>query len=197
MSATTTEDAALIARIARGETAALDALYDRYSRLVFSVVLTTLGDRSTAEEATLDAFMRVWRSAASYDPSRGKVSTWLLTVARHHAIDILRRGSTRAESRSVSLDDLFFAADPDATDPGADVELSAQRKRVREALEQLPTEQRQALALAYFKGLSQKEIADQLKQPLGTVKTRIRLAMSKLRTLLADEDDTPETSAGT
>jgi RNA polymerase sigma-70 factor, ECF subfamily len=189
------DDTRLIRQIAGGQEPAMEALYDRYNRLVFSVALAVVGDAAVAEEVTLDVFVHAWRGAASYDPARAKVSTWLLAIARHHAIDVLRWQSSRVDSKSLLLDDLPFQTDPDLPDPEDQVDLSMQQKRVQSALSTLPSDQREALFLAFFKGYSHNQIADLLEQPLGTVKTRIRLAMQKLRQLLIDEHQPSDTSA--
>lgn len=173
----------------------MEALYDRYNRLVFSVAFAVVGDRSVAEEVTLDVFVHVWRGAKTYDPTRAKVSTWLVAIARHHAIDVLRWQSARLDSKSLFLEDLPSQDDPDPPDPEEQAQRSLERKFVRGALEELPTDQRQALFLAFFKGYSHQQIAEVLHQPLGTVKTRIRLAMQKLRTLLITLDPSTDTSA--
>jgi RNA polymerase sigma-70 factor (ECF subfamily) len=178
------EDAALLRLIARGQTDALDELYKRYNRLVFSLALAMVSDRAVAAEITLDVFTDIWRRADTYRAERAKVSTWLTAIARHRAIDALRRSSARPESQSVSWDEL---PTPDPYDLEDHVERILKRERVRAAIAQLPLEQRQTLALAYFKGYTQREIAELLDQPLGTVKTRIRMAMQKLRRLLAEE----------
>ena len=187
MTSDSTSDVLLLQQIANGQSTALEALYDRYNRLVFSVVLAILGERSVAEEVTLDVFVHVWRGARTYEAGRAKVTTWLTAVARHHAIDVLRWQSVRVDSTSLPLDDTSFTQDKSIPDMEEQAELSAQRKNVQEAISQLPMEQRQALFLAYFKGFSQQQIAEVLKQPLGTVKTRIRLAMQKLRHRLLEE----------
>jgi RNA polymerase sigma-70 factor (ECF subfamily) len=187
------DDVTLIRLIADAHTGAVQELYDRYNRLVFSVALAVLGDRSVAEEATLDVFVRVWQGAKTYRPDRAKVNTWLVAITRHHAIDILRWQNSRPDVKSLSLDDLSLSNGPAVPDTEQHVESSLQRARVRNAVAQLPPDQRQALVLAYFKGYSHQQISDVLKQPLGTIKTRIRLAMQKLReTLLDDGSDTSE-----
>lgn len=187
MNLESSDDTHLIALIAKAHPDALEVLYVRYRRLIYSVTLAVLGDRSTSEEATLDVFLRVWRGANTYDPSRAKVRTWLLVIARHHAIDILRRRGRRLDTTSLSLDDMTLIDDTDAPDPEESAEMAMQREEIREAFKQLPGEQRQVLILAYFKGYTQGQIAELLAQPLGTVKTRGRLAMKKLRKLLSKE----------
>lgn len=181
------DDLDLLHRVAGGDGQALEAIYDRYSRLVFSVALHLVGERTAAEEVTLDAFTRLWQNAADYDPSRAQLSTWLTSIARHRAIDRLRRRGVRPEGHSLSLDSDGFVLPADNPAPEENAALRLQRQRVHAALRALPEEQRQALALAYWRGLSQREIAEHLGLPLGTVKTRIRLAMEKLRFLLREE----------
>jgi RNA polymerase sigma-70 factor (ECF subfamily) len=181
------DDASLIEQIARARKDALSELYDRYNRLVFSVAYAILGDRAIAEEVTLDVFVRVWQRAKTYQPERAKVSTWLVAITRHHAIDILRRKKSHPEESSLDWDIASLQNGFALHNPEEDTNLALQQERVREALTQLPAEQRQALVLAYFKGYSHTQIAEALKQPLGTVKTRIRLAMQKLRQLLKED----------
>jgi RNA polymerase sigma-70 factor (ECF subfamily) len=134
--------------------------------------------------------MRVWQKAETYRADQAKVSTWLTHIARHHAIDILRRRSVRPDHFAVTWDDVDFKAESPDQDPQEMTEISMRRERVQAALAQLPEEQKQALILAYFSGYSHSQIAEALKQPLGTVKTRLRLAMQKVREFLSDEVDT-------
>lgn len=181
------DDGNLLYRVAGGDELALEAIYDRYSRLVFSVALHLVGERTAAEEVTLDVFTRLWQNAADYDPARAQLSTWLTSIARHRAIDRLRRRDVRPEGHSLSLDGADFTLAADNVSPEESTAARMQRQRVHAALSELPEEQRRALALAYLRGLSQREIADELGLPLGTVKTRIRLAMEKLRFLLREE----------
>jgi len=181
------EDSALISLIARHKTDAMDELYERYNRLVFSVAFAMMGDRAVAEEITLDVFLSVWRGAGTYQPDRAKVSTWLIAITRHHAIDILRWKNSRPESNSLSWDEVSLPDGSPARELEDGVDMSLEGQRVREAIAQLPTDQRQALGLAYLKGYTHLQIAELLKQPLGTVKTRIRLALQKLRQILNEE----------
>jgi RNA polymerase sigma-70 factor (ECF subfamily) len=194
MSSPAADDAALISQIAAGRSEALSELYDRYNRLVFSVALAVVGDRATAEEITLDAFVLVWQRADQYRPDRAKVSTWLTAITRHHAIDILRHQNSRLETKTDLWDDVAGDSRPGDGDPNIHaledgVELAMQRERIQAAISQLPADQQEALALAFFGGYSHQQIADRLKQPLGTIKTRIRLAMQKLRHLLHEGED--------
>lgn len=174
-------------RIARRDETALAELYDRYGRLVMGVALSIVGDRATAEEVTLDIFMRVWQNAASYDPGLAKVPTWLSRMTRNRGIDRVRREAVRPAAHSVSFDDgvLPFRNPGDAETA---VVQRLERQRVRSAVASLPAEQRQALALAFFQGYTHSEIAGLLEQSLGTVKGRIRGGMVRLRELLAAEE---------
>jgi RNA polymerase sigma-70 factor (ECF subfamily) len=181
------DDASLLKQIARAQMDAFGELYDRYNRLVFSVAYAILGDRTIAEEVTLDVFVRVWQRAQTYQPERGKVSTWLVAIARHQAIDVLRWKKSQPQAASLDWD---VASPHDKVvlhNPEERAELAQQRERVRAALAQLPDEQRQVLALAYFRGYTHSQIAEALGEPLGTVKTRIRLGMQKLRELLKED----------
>jgi RNA polymerase sigma-70 factor (ECF subfamily) len=180
--------------IAEARAEALEELYNRYNRLVFSVALAIMGERDVSEEVTLDVFMRVWRRAKTYHPDRGKVSTWLIAITRHHAIDVIRWRNSRSDSKNISLDDISEYCDRLSADPQESAELAWQRTEIHQAFERLPNEQRQVIVLAYFKGYSQSQIADLLAQPLGTIKTRIRLGMQKLRQLLAGEEQPSDKS---
>ncbi len=183
------DDERLIRLIVQGQEGALAQLYDRYNRLIFSLALAVVDDRATAEEITLDVFMRVWQKAETYRAEQAKVSTWLTHIARHHAIDILRRRSVRPDHFAVAWDDVDFKAESPDQDPQEMTEISMRRERVQAALAKLPEEQKQALLLAYFSGYSHSQVAEALHQPLGTIKTRLRLAMQKLREFLGDEAD--------
>ena len=179
------DDETLIRLITQEQAEALGALYDRYSRLVFGLALNALGNPSTAEEVTQDVFLRIWQKADTYRAEQGKVSTWLSRIARNRAIDVLRQQGVRPERRSVEWAEVPAAAVPQVQGPEEEVALALEQQRVRAAVALLPEEQRQVLALAYFQGHSQSQIAELLGQPLGTVKTRVRLAMGKLRQLLS------------
>ena len=178
------DDIQLLRLIAQAQTEALDELFDRYNRLVFSVALAIVGDRGTAEEITLDVFVQVWKRAGTYQQDRAKVSTWLIAITRHHSIDILRWQKSRPETDSLDWEGISLNNGPVVHNLEEKVELSLQRDRVRKALSQLPDEQRETLIMAYFKGYTQSQISEALGQPLGTIKTRIRLGMQKLRKLL-------------
>ena len=178
------DDINLVREIAQAQNGALHELFDRYNRLVFSVAFAIVGDRSTAEEVTLDVFVQVWKHAATYRPDRAKVSTWLIAITRHHAIDILRWQKSRPEADSLNWDGISLQNGPTSHNLEEHVEIAMQRERVRNAMSQLPEDQREPLVMAYFKGFTQSQISEALGQPLGTIKTRIRLGMQKLRKLL-------------
>jgi len=183
----TLDDETLIRLIVQARAEALSALYDRYSRLVFSLALNSVGDPATAEEITQDVFLRVWQRARQYHADRAKVSTWLTSITRHRAIDQLRRRGSRSEQHSVDWAELTPGAEPSVNGPEQAAVLTLERERVHAAIAQLSEEQKQALALAYFQGLTQSQIAEALVLPLGTVKTRVRLGMQKLRDLLQED----------
>ncbi len=178
----TLSDQELLQRVAQGDEDALVALYDRYGRLVYSLAYKILQDHQLAEEVTQDVFTNVWRAAASFDPKKSRFTTWLTSIARNRAIDLLRRRRARGLTggRETELNTAITRAD-ERLSP----EHHLQALAVREALEQLPPAQREVLELAYFGGLTQREIAEHLGIPLGTVKTRVRLGMLKLKELLS------------
>ena len=173
----------LVERVATGDQSALAALYDATNRLIYSLVLRVLDDMSSAEEVLIDVYTQVWRQAASYDANRGAPLAWMATIARSRAIDRLRSG-WQEQRRKESLD-VLGDAPSNASSPEESAAASELQKLVREALNVLTPEQRQVIELAYYSGLSHSEIAEKLNQPLGTVKTRTRLGMMKLRDALA------------
>lgn len=176
------EFADLVRKIAEGDQSALATLYDSTNRLVYGLILRVLNDAGAAEEVLLDVYTQVWRQAAAYDSSRGAPLAWLTTIARSRAIDRLRSG-WQDQRRKEPLDAIGDAASVDANPE--ETTVAAERKRlVREALAQLTPEQREVIELAYYSGLSHSEIAAKLNQPLGTVKTRTRLGMMKLKEAL-------------
>lgn len=176
------------------EEQALGILYDRWALLVHSLVLHLLEDAGEAEDVVEETFWQAWRQASRYDPSRAAVSTWLVTIARSRALD-RARGRRRIKEESLTQLRGNDAASvtrlsADASNPHENAEAADRRGAVMKALLTLPDEQREALQLAYFGGLSQSEIADKTGQPLGTVKTRTRLALEKMRvqlTMLREE----------
>jgi RNA polymerase sigma-70 factor, ECF subfamily len=179
------EDRDLVARMSAGDDRALAQFYERWSRPVYALVAQLVRDPDDADDVVEDTFYQAWRQASRYEPSRGAVSTWIVTIARSRALDRLRsRRRLREEPLTpvISLDEL---TDGVIRDPASGAEASEVRERVAKALKALPPEQREVLELAYYGGLSQTEIAERTGQPLGTVKTRTRLAGQKLREWLA------------
>lgn len=179
------EDRECLRRLAAGDPDAVARLYDRHASAIYSLVLRILGDDGDAEDAVQEVFAQAWRQAARYDPARGPVAAWLLMMARTRAIDKLRARRARSGPQAVEPDamDGLPAGGPDAATEMIDAE---QARAVRRALGELPLLQRIALELAYYEGLTQREIAERLEEPLGTVKTRIRLGLLKLRDALAE-----------
>jgi RNA polymerase sigma factor (sigma-70 family) len=175
-------DIDLVAQLAAGSQEALGELYDRYGRLAYSVALRVLGDPGRAEDAVQEAFLKIWNHASSFDVRRGSLRNWLLTSVRNRSIDYLR-GRGAHERREVQLQPAL-AEVAARSDPWREVSLSLERSAVREAMSNLPAEQRQAVELAYFGGYSQREIADMTRVPLSTVKGRMRLALEKLSSYL-------------
>lgn len=174
--------------VATGQEAALGALYDRFGRLVYSMAFNVLGDGALAEEVTQDVFLRVWEKAEKYQEGMGRVATWLTSLARNRAIDVYRSIKVRPEGNLAGFAVEDAVNIPDGHNVEVAVEALDRRARMHRALAVLPKEQRLALAYAYFLGYSHAEIALALGEPLGTVKTRIRLAMQKLRDLLIEDD---------
>jgi RNA polymerase sigma-70 factor (ECF subfamily) len=176
-------DEAALARMARGDHDGLAELYDRHARAIYSLALRILQDRAEAEDVVQDVFAQVWTQAARYDTSRGAVAAWMLMMARSRAIDRLRSQRARPDNAADTGATLNV---PDAGVPQDLQLLSAEEvARLRRALAELPLLQRVALELAYYEGLTHAEIAERLEEPLGTVKTRIRQAVIRLRESLA------------
>ena len=175
------EDGELVRRVAEGDADALRELYGMHGKLVFGMAYRVLGDRQLAEDCTQDVFVALWRGARTYDPERARVTTWLFTVTRNTAIDIVRRRETR-RADPLPEDEAAWAmgTEPDAAALTASAETA---ERVAAALAELPRPQLEAVSLAYFDGLSHAEIAARLDVPLGTVKGRIRLGLDRLREL--------------
>lgn len=179
---TVPDDRQLITTIALGDPEALVMLYDRYGRMAFGLAYRILGDAATAEEVVQDAFLRVWRQAESFDANRGNVRAWLFSIVHHRAIDLLRGryGKRRTES---ALDEIEHAlATPDIW---GEVSQTLQQEQIRTAVRELPVEQRHTIELAFFEGLTHSEIAERTGVPLGTIKSRMRLGLRKLRDALA------------
>jgi RNA polymerase sigma-70 factor (ECF subfamily) len=173
------DDNLLILEVAKGNPDALALLYDRHGRLAYSVAYRVLSDGPAAEEAVQDAFLTLWKKAGTFDPGRGAgVRAWLLTIVRNAAIDAIRRRN-RYGSKEIELDaDTPF---PGEDDPVSEVLSSLDRAAIRQAMQELPDDQRMAIELAYFEGLTHREIAERYGLPLGTVKGRLRLGLHKLQ----------------
>ena len=171
-----------IQRAARGDQQGLAELYDLSSRLVYSVALRIAGNPADAEEIALDVYSQVWRLAKEYTPDRGSPTSWLVMMARSRALDKVRSRAARNQ-HETALDMVFDAVSPGESAEDA-VLASESQLRVRQAMRELSDEQRQAIELSFFSGLTHSELAERLGQPLGTVKTRIRLGMMKLRAAL-------------
>jgi RNA polymerase sigma-70 factor (ECF subfamily) len=169
-------DEAMVESLVAGDSAALAALYDRYGRLAFYVASRILGDSAAAEDVVQDVFVSIWKHAASFDPARGSVRTWLLTSVRHRSIDLLR-GHPTSQLDVVDEPAGFAPADETWVSVGSRIEAA----EVRRALISLPEDQRLMIYLNYYRDMTHPQIASQLRIPLGTVKGRIRLAMAKLR----------------
>ena len=181
------DDATLLRHMARRQELALEVFYDRYARLVYSVAYAVIRDAGAAEEIALDIFETVWKHAGDYQRERASVRTWMLRMTRNRAIDRLRREDVRPLRSSVSWQDIAPHKSAAALLPEREVQSLLRSERVRAAVQTLPEAQQQALVLAFFRGLTHREIAAELNEPLGTIKTRIRLGMQKLRDLLLED----------
>jgi RNA polymerase sigma-70 factor (ECF subfamily) len=184
----TLDDSTLIRLIAHAKTDALSELYNRYFRQVFGLALAVIKDRELAEEITQDVFLRVWAHAKSYQGGQAKANVWLMRIARNRAIDVFRGRKAHPEQQAIDLEYSPVSERTSHDTPQTALELTLQKERIQAAVAQLPDEQQRVVSLMYFQGYTQQEIADLLKTPLGTIKTRARLAMLKLRELLQDED---------
>jgi RNA polymerase sigma-70 factor (ECF subfamily) len=172
------DDSELARRVAARDRAAFLALYDRYAGRVYGLCLRMLQEPSAAEETSQETFLKLWSRAGQFDPGRGALVSWLLTIARRSALDRLRREARRPLHQPADADELLGQI----ADPSSETE-EARWRSLRLALQQLPREQRTAIELAYYQGLSHRDISEILDIPLGTVKTRIRLGMQRLRAL--------------
>ncbi len=172
-------DFSLIQRIIQQDRAALSALYDRYARLVYAVAYRSLSSIEESEEVVMDVFAKVWTTAATYCPKKARVDSWILMMTRSRVLDRLR-----SKQRRIKVTEAIAIFDTTTTaDDSCDLEINERRRQVIAALASLPIEQRQILEMAYFQGWSQREIAEQTGLALGTVKTRIRLGLEKLRSI--------------
>lgn len=181
---TTESDERLVIALARGDRGALGALWDRHARQVYSLAVRMLRDPGWAEEVVQDVFLRLWREPEKYDPARGELRRWLLTVAHHAAVDGLRGRRGTARTRDAGPEPLE-AMTQGGEDPDESVWRNMRAEWVRAAVSELPDTQREVIELVYFEGWSQSEVAENTGQPLGTVKSRLRLGMRKMRDSLA------------
>jgi RNA polymerase sigma-70 factor (ECF subfamily) len=176
------EDHDLVVRVAGGDVLAFEAIYDRHSAQAFGLSMRVTGRRRAAEEATQDAFLGLWRAARRYDPKRGTLKTWLLSMVRNRSIDWLRREARH--DRDLEIDDALVARLEAAERTEQRVADLEESRHARQLLVSLPEDQRRVIELAYFKGLTQTEIAEKVGAPLGTVKGRQRLALKKMHQTL-------------
>ena len=181
------DDDVLLRLITEAQANALDELYSRYGRLIYSVALQMVGVQATAEEITLDIFTKVWEKADTYRSDRGIVRTWLTGMTRNRAIDVLRRDAVRLNVQRRIWAEMTTLPKTIDRSPETAVDLRMRKERIQIAIKQLSEKQRDVLALAYFQGYTQSEIAQLCNLPLGTVKTRIRSGIQKLRQLLRED----------
>jgi RNA polymerase sigma-70 factor (ECF subfamily) len=183
-------DEVLVIKVARGDTAALESLYDRHASVVLAIALRVVGERAAAEDVLQETFWRVWNSAATYQSQRGSFTSWLFRIARNLAIDLYRRRSVRPQTVE-NLDEDSPILD-NVPDPDADVvelaQSDLQNQQIHEALTSLPPEQKQVIELAYYYGMTRQEISEMTGEALGTIHTRARLGLQKLRAMLEREE---------
>lgn len=178
-------DEELMVLVQGGDSEALEVLYERHGGPAYSLAHRVMGERQAAEDVTQEAFLSIWRTSASYDPLRGSVRSWLLQIVRNRAIDALRRSSARGGRLDFDDEGLLEAQEsPERTE--AEVSRRERAEHVRGALRDLPRDQAQVLALAYYAGFTHSEIAELLDMPLGTVKGRMRLGLQKIRANLGE-----------
>jgi RNA polymerase sigma-70 factor (ECF subfamily) len=176
-------DEALVGQLRQKDVTALEVLYSRYARSIYSLVVRLVGDAQAAEDIVQECFLKLWRQPELYAPEKGRVTPWLLGMAHHRAVDWLRRRNLERRHSADDVDPMEFSGGHG--DPETLLDGSLRRDEVSRALACLPDAQRTALELAYLRGMTQTQIADYLGEPLGTIKTRTRLAMRKLRAVLA------------
>ncbi len=174
-------DEAVLALIARSDEQALAELYRRFGRLAYGLAFRILRDDALAQDAVQEAFLGVWRAAERFTAERAKPSTWLLTLVHRRAVDLVRREERRR------TEPLQPEAEPVGAEAADEAELASRRQTIREALRQLPPEQREAIELAYYGGYTQSELAERLGQPLGTIKSRMFTGLARLRDELGED----------
>ncbi|NGP89341.1 sigma-70 family RNA polymerase sigma factor [Aliifodinibius halophilus] len=174
-------------RIQSRDDEALEELYDLYKRLLFSMVISIVKKKEEAEDLLQEIFVKIWNKAESFDPDRGNVYSWIVTLARNQAIDRIRsKGYKTQKKQSVSIHEPLFSLEGDKHDPMETTIFSDRAELVKKALEKIPEKQSEVIKIAYYRGLTQSEISDQLDIPLGTVKTRTRQGMIKLKRILGE-----------
>jgi RNA polymerase sigma-70 factor (ECF subfamily) len=178
-------DRELMRQVVRGEQSALEELMARWTRPVYSLALRILRNAELAEEVTQDVFLKVWKHAALFEEQRGAFSSWVLTMTHHGSIDALRRGKARGSQVTSTLDNVVAATLPSSRPPVT----TWQKVKLEQALETLPEKQRQVVELAYYGGYTREEMARILKEPVGTVKTRLRDAIQKLAAVFRDPEE--------
>ena len=177
-------DEQLMAKVTAGDSAALETLYDRYAATLLGVVLRPVQDRSVAEEIVQETFWRVWDKAASFDDTQGKFSTWMFSIGRRLAIDTTRRQKIRPQAARSEAEEERMLRAPDGANVAETADLHIEQERIRSVLTVLSPEQYEVIELAYFQGLTRQEIAQATDTPLGTIHTRARLGLQKLRSAL-------------
>jgi RNA polymerase sigma-70 factor (ECF subfamily) len=182
------DDRTLIKQIGIGDPEALSILYDRYKTIVFSLASKISGSQETAEDITIDVFTQIWENADKYHPEKGTIKGWIASIARYRSIDALRRRKVRFDMNQHQWSDGQLETLPSNDNPVEALELAVTRRQVSDAVNRLSKDQQEALAMAYFKGYTQRQIAEKLSEPLGTIKTRIRLGLQRLRQIFKDEN---------
>ena len=180
-------DEALLSAIAGGAVWAMDSLYQRYSRILYSLAYRMVADHQIAEDLLQDSFLSVWKRSTSYSPQAGAARSWLISIVHHRAIDHLRRVRRRSVVQEAPLEEIDFDERSAVADAWDEVWHSVQSSQVRAALMKIPTEQRMVIELAYFQGWTHTEIAEGTQTPLGTVKARMRLGLNHLKRALLEE----------
>jgi len=181
------DDRTLIQQISVGDQKAFSVFYDRYKTLVFSLAIKITGSHETAEDITLDVFTQIWEKADRYHSQKGSVKGWIASLARYRSIDTLRRRKVRSDINRPQWSEVQLEKLPSNDNTGEALELAETRKMVSNAIAILPEDQQEVLAMAYFKGYTHRQISEALNEPLGTIKTRIRLGLQKLRQMFKNE----------
>jgi len=180
-------DEALLSAIAGGAVWAMDSLYQRYSRILYSLAYRMVADHQIAEDLLQDAFLSVWKRSTSFSPQAGAARSWLISILHHRAIDHLRRVRRRSSMQEAPLEEIELDETTSGSDVWDEAWRSIQSSQVRAALMKIPTEQRMVIELAYFQGWTHTEIAEGTQIPLGTVKARMRLGLNHLKRALLEE----------